>query len=105
MGTRVGRPDLSLIKPIAALFNITTDEVLNGELNEVQTDITKSIYEKIVLSGIGKLDFFLSQGITILGKDEYNKTIIDYIYQYQNIEFLVHAIQSGLVKNSQVSTH
>lgn len=94
----LGDPDLSLIKPIAALFNITTDEVLNGELNEVQTDITKSIYEKIVSSGIGKLDFFLSQGITILGKDEYNKTIIDYIYQYQHIDFLAYAIAQGWLK-------
>ena len=90
----LGLPDLSLIQPIAKFFGITTDELLNGELNEVSTDITKSIYEKIVLSGLDRVGHFIKEGININGVDEYDKSIIDYIYQYQNIEFLNHAIKS-----------
>lgn len=90
-----GDPDLSLIIPISKFFGITTDELLNGSLDEFTNDVNKSIFEKIVLSGLDKLPKFLEQGINLFGTDEYNKTLIDYVYEHRSIEFLEYAIQNN----------
>lgn len=89
-----GNPDLSMIKPIAIFFGITTDELISGVLDDISSDMNKSIYEKIILSGLDKLPMFLNKGIDLFGEDEYNKSIIDYIYEYKDYDFLNYAIQN-----------
>ncbi|MCF7930788.1 MAG: helix-turn-helix domain-containing protein [Acholeplasmataceae bacterium] len=97
-----GDPDLSLIKPISKFFGISTDELLNGTIDEFTNDVNKSIYEKIVLSGLDKLPRFLEQGIDLFGTDEYNKSLIDYVYEHRNIYFLEYAIKNGWFENLEV---
>lgn len=94
----LGDPDLQMIIPLARLFSITTDELLSGELKDIKTDLSKSLYERVILSGIDNLEFFLNQGVNLLGKDEFDKTIIDYIYQYQSNDFLNYAIKHHWLK-------
>jgi len=89
----VGYPDISFLLPIANYFGITTDELLNGNLNSKEEDINKSVNERIVLSGVSKISSYLEKGIDIFGKDEFGKTVIDYIYEQRNIEFLKYAIE------------
>ncbi|MDY0277935.1 MAG: helix-turn-helix transcriptional regulator [Acholeplasma sp.] len=97
-----GDPDLSLIKPISKFFGISTDELLNGALDEFSSDINKSIYEKVVLSGLDKLPKFIEQGIDLFGTDEYNKSLIDYIYEHQSNEFLEYAMKNDWFEKLEV---
>lgn len=91
----VGNPDISFLLPLANYFSITTDELLTGKLNPKEDDISKSVFERIVLSGVSKLANYLEKGIDIFGKDEFGKTVIDYIYEHRNIEFLKYAIANN----------
>mgnify|MGYP000876380060 CR=1 FL=1 len=97
-----GDPDLSLIIPISKFFGITTDELLNGLLDEFTNDVNKSIFEKIVLSGLDKLPKFIDQGINLFGTDEYNKTLIDYVYEHRSAEFLKYAVQNNWFEKIEI---
>ena len=91
----VGNSDISFLLPLANYFPISTDDFLTGKLNPKGDDISKSIYERIVHYGVSKLASYLEKGIDIFGKDEFGKTVIDYIYEYINIEFLKYDITNN----------
>lgn len=90
-----GYPDISFLLPLANYFGITTDELLSGNLNPKADDINKSLYERIVHSGVTKVSSYMDKGIDIFGKDEFGKTVIDYIYEHRNIDFLKYAIKEN----------
>jgi transcriptional regulator with XRE-family HTH domain len=93
-----GDPDKELLLPIARLFGITAEELLEGQLRKVENGFSMSVLERVAIGGIPAVDQALSKGINLLGVDEYQNTIFDYIYKHGKIELLKYAIQNGWLK-------
>jgi transcriptional regulator with XRE-family HTH domain len=89
-----GDPDIDLLLPLARLFGISSDELMEGKRNEIVLDFSMSVLERVVLGGIPAVEQSLSNGINLQGVDEYKNTIFDYIYKHRKIDLLRYAIHN-----------